>query len=194
MAQVLNLLPSKICIASTEMATMGCLPVNWPLQSQIFNDCSRSKVEVSGHDSYQVLVSVALSHCTVAVDKNTQGLWKTNTVGNLHHHSFAELISDQIFGNPSGSIGSWSIDLWGILSWEGSSSVSSPSTIGIGDDLSSCQTSVTSWSTDNKSSTWVQDELSVDKPFCGDGFSDDKCFKIFSDILVWDIIIVLAWD
>lgn len=74
MAQVLHLLPCEIWVISTEMTSMSRLSVNWSLQTQILNDCSWSQVEVSSHNTDQVLISVSFSHCSVTVNEHAQWL------------------------------------------------------------------------------------------------------------------------
>ena len=74
MAQVLNLLPCEVRVVSSEMTPVSRLPVNWSLQAQLLDNCSRSQVEVSCHDPDQVLVTESLSHCAITVHKNTQWL------------------------------------------------------------------------------------------------------------------------
>ncbi len=74
MAQVLDLLPCEVGVVSSEMASVSRLSVNWSLQAQFLDDCSWSQVEVSANDADQVLVTESLSHCTITVHENAQGL------------------------------------------------------------------------------------------------------------------------
>ena len=72
--------------------------------------------------------------------------------------------------------------------------MSSPSSVSIGNNLSSSQTGITSWSTDDESSTRIENEFSILKPSGWDSLSNDKSLKISSDAFVRDMVIMLAGD
>lgn len=57
---------------------------------------------------------------------------------------------DKGLGNPAGEVCSGTIDLAVILSGKGTTTVSTPSTVGVYDDLTASQTSVTLWATDDE--------------------------------------------
>ena len=52
--------------------------------------------------------------------------------------------------DPAGGVGSRAIDLGEVLSGEGTSTVSTPSTVGVDNDLAASQTSVTLGATDDE--------------------------------------------
>ena len=57
--------------------------------------------------------------------------------------------------DPAGRVGSRTIDLGEILAREGSSSVGTPTTVGIDDDLTASQTSITLRTSNNETSRWL---------------------------------------
>ena len=65
----------------------------------------------------------------------------------LDEASLCKTSLDERLGDPSGGIGSGSVNLGVVLSGEGTTSVSSPPSVGVNNDLPSSQTGVThgSW-------------------------------------------------
>lgn len=84
----------------------------------------------------EIQISVALSNSVIRVDIDRERLSNTNTVSNLDEGSLAETSMDEGLSDPSGSISSRSVDLSGVLTREGTTTVTTPTTVGINDDLS----------------------------------------------------------
>ncbi|KAG7223502.1 hypothetical protein INR49_015495 [Caranx melampygus] len=74
-------------------------------------------------------------YCSLQVD--------FDTTTHLDQHSPAELSLHQRLGHPASSVSSRAIHLCVILSREGSTTVGSPATVSVNDDLTSSKASVT---------------------------------------------------
>lgn len=125
---------------------------------------------------------------------DAQGLCDTDAVCDLHHCSLAESVGHQVLGDPPSSIGSRPVDLGWVLARESTSSVSSPTSVSISDDLPSSQPSVSSRSTNDEQVAGVEHVASVDEPLLRDCVLDDVIDEILSELLVGDVWVVLCAD
>lgn len=109
----------------------------------------------------RIIVGITIDDCAVAVDVDTQRFSDTNSVGNLDHASFAESVSNQVLSNPPSSISSRSINLRRVLTRESTSTMSSPTSISITDNLPASQARIASGSSNNEGSARVEDVLGI---------------------------------
>mmetsp|Transcript_3730 Transcript_3730/g.4458 ORF Transcript_3730/g.4458 Transcript_3730/m.4458 type:complete len:271 (-) Transcript_3730:352-1164(-) len=96
---------------------------------------------------------------TVGLDKERKGLGHTNGVRKLHTGTLTESSLDDRLGHPTTGVGGRTINLGGILSGEGSTSVGTPSTVGINDNLTSGKTGISLGSTNDELSRGVDVEV-----------------------------------
>lgn len=68
---------------------------------------------------------------------------------------------DNGLGDPAGEVGSRAIDLAVVLAGEGTTTVGTPTTVGVDDDLTAGQTSVTLWATNDEETRWLDLEEGV---------------------------------
>jgi hypothetical protein len=65
-------------------------------------------------------------------------------------------------GDPSGEVRGRSVDFTVVLARERTATVSTPSAVGVDDDLAAGQTSITLWSTDDEKAGWLKlDRISI---------------------------------
>jgi hypothetical protein len=103
-----------------------------------------------------------------------EGLCDTDSVGQLNQNSSSEASSDKGLGDPSSSVGGRSIDLGPIFTRESTTTVSTPTSVGVDNDLSTSQTSITLRSTNNESTRRlnVVNTLVIEQVL-GDNFLDN---------------------
>ena len=89
----------------------------------------------------------------------------SDSIRNLDQAATAESCFDQRLCDPSSGVSSRSVDLVGIFSGEGSATVATPTTVGVYDDFSASETSVTPRTADNKSTRGLKmiDKLIFEK-------------------------------
>ena len=61
----LGFLPCEVRVGSSEMAVLGCLLIDGPLEVQLMDDICGSEVEVVPHDSDQIVVSSPISNSPI---------------------------------------------------------------------------------------------------------------------------------
>jgi hypothetical protein len=105
------------------------------LEVELLDDNTGPQVPVASDDLYQVEVGHLLAG-TVSVDVDGQGLGDSDGVRELDESSSSETGGDQGLGDPSGSVSGRSVDLGEVLSGESTTSVSTPSTVSVDNDLS----------------------------------------------------------
>ena len=62
---------------------------------------------------------------------------------------------DERLGDPASEVGSRSIDLAVVLAGESTTSMSTPATVGVDDDLAAGKTGVTLWTADDEEAGWL---------------------------------------
>merc|ERR1712099_145596 len=117
-------------------------------QGQRLSDGARTTVESDLDDIGDVISTQCSLFCAVSLNEKRQRLCHTNGVRQLHQSSLAQAALHDGFGHLSADVGSRSINLGGILARKRASSMSSPASIRVDDDLTSCQPSITLWAPD----------------------------------------------
>jgi hypothetical protein len=177
----------------TEVTVRGGLQVLRPLEVELSYNNSGSQVPVVSDDFDQV--GVRLGTGAVSVDKDGQGLGDTDGVGQLNETSSCETGVDERLGDPSGSVGGRSVDLGEVLTGESTTTVGTPTTVGVDNDLSASQTGVTLRTTDNESAGRLD---VVDGPLVEevgrDDLVDDLLLDLLSEVLGGDFLGVLGGD
>lgn len=138
--QGLGLLPAE-ALVGTEVTVLGGLEVDGLGQVKLLDNDTGPQVEV-GTDNLDKLIG-GPGGGAVGVDVDRQGLSNTDGVRELDQGTAGEASSDQGLGNPSADVGSRSIDLGEILSGESTTTVGTPATVGVDNDLTTSQTGVT---------------------------------------------------
>ena len=132
--------------------------VNWSSQIEHLNNSCWTKIEVFTYNFNQFLITQL--PCTIGINGDGSWMCHTNCIGKLNLTLISKSCCHNILCNISCCIGSRAIHLRAILSRESTTTMTSISTIGIHNDLSSCQARISMWSTNHKSSRWI------DKEFC----------------------------
>jgi hypothetical protein len=135
----LGLLPGEVGVG--EVAVLGGLAVDGVDEVELLDDDTGAHVEV-GLDDLDELAG-ALVGGAVGLDEDGERLGDTNGVGELDKGTASELGVDERLGNPAGEVGSRTVDLAVVLAGEGTTTVSTPATVGVNDDLAASETGVT---------------------------------------------------
>jgi hypothetical protein len=107
-----------------------------------------AEIPVLVDDGNKLLVGLLASAVSINIDG--EGLGNTDSVGELNEGAAGEASGNQRLGNPAGGVGSRAIDLGEVLSGESTSTVGTPSTVGVDNDLATSETSITLGSTNNE--------------------------------------------
>lgn len=145
--ELLGLLPAE-ALVGTEVTELGSLVVDGLGQVELLDNDTGSHVEV-GTDNVNELLG-ALLRSAVAIDVDGARLSDTDGVGQLDQSAAAELGVDEGLGDPSGEVGSGAVDLGEVLSGESTTTVGTPTTVGVDDDLAAGQTGVTLGTTNDE--------------------------------------------
>ena len=191
---LLGSLPGEVGIDSAEVAVFSSLLINRSSQVKFLDDVSRSEVEVVSHDSFQVFVLSSSLGSSIRIDVHGEGVGKTNSVGDLDENSAGELIGDQGLGDVTSVVSSRSVDLGGVFSREGTSSMGSPASVGIYNNLSASKSSVSLGSSHHEAARGVDDDLGILQELSGADFLNDLFSKNLVDFFVGDSSIVLSGD
>ena len=125
---------------------------------------------------------------------DAQGLSYADTVGNLDHASLAESIGAEIFSNPSSSVGSRPVNFGAVFAWESTSTMSSPSSIGIHNDLPASQTGIPIWPSSDEFPRRIKYVSGINQPLFRDCRFNHNIDEVFFYLFVSNIGVVLAWD
>ncbi len=173
------------------MRDLSNLFVNGTGELELSAQNSGAQVKV-GVDNGENL-SVGLGSRAVSVEVDRQRLGNSNCVGHLHQHALGQTSLDQRLGDPTGGVGARAIDLGGVLSGEGTSSVSSPTSVRVHNDLASSQTGISLRSSNHKAARGVQVVNGVlVQQVVRNGGLDDLLHQLVADELVGDSVSVLS--
>lgn len=148
----LGLLPVEVLVGA-EVAVLGRLQVDGPCQVELLDDDTGAHVEVLADDLDELVRG--LGGGAVGVDEDGQGLSDTNGVGQLDQGTAGKAGSDQGLGDPTSQVGSGAVDLGEVLAGEGATTVGTPATVGVDNDLTAGQTGVTLGTTDDEETRWL---------------------------------------
>ena len=130
------------------MTVLGGLSVDGLGKVKSLDNDTRTQVEVVPDDLDQLLG--ALVRGAVALDEDGERVSDTNGVRELNQSTASQLRADKRFGDPTGHIRGRTVDLGVVLAREGTTTVSTPATVGVDDDLTAGQTGVTLGTTDDE--------------------------------------------
>ena len=189
--------PSEIRVSSAEVTVSSGLLEDRSAQLKVANDGPRTEVEVILDDHSDLGVSLARSlHAgAIGVYEDGERVRDSDGVRQLDQAAVGKTGGNYGLGSPSGSVGSRTVDLRGVLSRESSSSVGSPASVSVNNDLAAGESSVAVRTTDNESTRGVQvvDGLLVE--VLGRHHRlDHVLHEPLLDILLSDLLVVLGGD
>jgi hypothetical protein len=117
------------------VSVRSSLTHNGAAKVQVTNDAARSKIKVLLDNFRQISIRHTLFHSAVRVNKDTEWVRNTDRITELNKSTSAQFVCDKTFRNPTGSVGTRTINLCVVLSRKGATSMRAPSTIGINDDF-----------------------------------------------------------
>merc|ERR1719228_804113 len=137
----------------TEVTIAGSLLKDWVLKLQVLHNATRTKVEVFLYNLVEFRAGLTAS--PIVEDGYRERLSDSDGVGYLHKDSLAEPSLDQGFSDPASSIGRRPVHLSVVLPREGTTSMRSPSSVGVNNDLSPSQPGVSHGASDDEVTTGV---------------------------------------
>ena len=142
----LGLLPGEVGVG--EVTVLGSLAVDGVGEVKLLDDDTGTHVEVGVDDLNEL--RGALLRGAVGLNEDGERLGDTNGVGELDESTASELGVDEGLGDPTGEVGSRAVDLAVVLAGEGTTTVSTPATVGVNDDLTASKTGVTLGTTNDE--------------------------------------------
>ncbi len=130
------------------MTVLGSLEVDGLGEVKLLDDDTGAQVEVVADDLDELIRG--LGGGAVGVDVDREGLRDTDGVGELDESAAGEAGGNKGLGDPAADVGGGSVDLGEVLAGEGTTTVGTPATVGVDDDLSAGETGVTLGATDDE--------------------------------------------
>lgn len=113
----------------------------------------------------------------------------------MDEYAITEISGDEGLGDPASGVGCTAIDLGWVLSGEGSTTMSAPSSVCVDDDLTASKTGISMWATTGEASTWVEMVDGVLVEVLGwDDLADDFLLQLGCELLLGDVWAVLGRD
>lgn len=175
------------------MAVSRGLAVDGLLEVELLDNDSGTEVPVVADNVDEL--EVRLLAGAVGVDKDGEGLGDTDGVRELDEGTLGEAGGDKRLGDPTGSVSSGTVDLGEVLSGEGTTTVGTPTTVGVDNDLATSETGVTLGTTNDETPRRldVVDDLVVEEVL-GDDLLDDLLEDLGAEVLGGDLLSVLGRD
>jgi len=143
----LGLLPAEALVGA-EVAVLSGLEVDGLGEVELLDNDTGTEVEVVADDLDELLR--VLLRGTVGIDVDRQRLGDTDGVRELDEGTAGETGGDEGLGDPAAYVGGRTIDLGEVLAGEGTTTVGTPATVGVDDDLTAGQTGVTLGTADDE--------------------------------------------
>jgi len=144
--ELLGLLPGEGLVA--EVTVLGSTVVDGVGEVELLDNDTGTEVEVLADDLDELLGVLVGS--TVVLNEEREGLGDTNGVRELDETAAGETGLDQGLGDPAGEVGSGTVDLGVILSGESTTTVGTPTTVGVDNDLTASKTGITLGTTNDE--------------------------------------------
>lgn len=144
--KLLGLLPGEALVS--EMSVLGGLVVNGVGKVEFLDNDTRAEIEVVEDDLDKLFRGLVRS--TVGLNEERKGLGNTDGVGELDERTTGQLGVDERLGDPASKVGSGAVDLGVVLSGESTTTVSTPTTVGVDNDLTASKTGITLGTTDDE--------------------------------------------
>jgi hypothetical protein len=144
--KLLGLLPCKVLVG--EVTVLGGLEIDGVDEVEFLDDDTGAEIEVLVDDFDEL--SGRLVRGAVGLDEHGEGLGDTDGVGKLDERAAGELGVHERLGDPARKVGGGTIDLGVVLSGESTTTVGTPATVGVDDDLTASETGVTLGTTDDE--------------------------------------------
>ena len=175
------------------MAVLGGLSVDGLGQVKVLHDDTGTEIEVVADDLDQLVGG--LGRGAVALNEDGKGLSDTNGVGELDEGTAGKLGVDQRLGDPARNVGGRAVDLGVVLSGESTTTVGTPTTVGINDDLTASETGITLRTTDDEAAGGLDVvDSAVVKELSRDDLADNLLLDDGTELLSGDIVAVLGRD
>ena len=142
----LGLLPGEVGVG--EVTVLGSLAVDGVGEVKLLDDDTGAHVKILLDNLDELLASLVAR--AIGLDEQAQRLSNANGVGELDESTASELGVDEGLGDPTGEVGSRAVDLAVVLAGEGTTTVSTPATVGVNDDLTASKTGVTLGTTNDE--------------------------------------------
>jgi len=187
--------PSKIWVVPPKVTKGSGLLVNRTKKVQITKDDSRTQIEVLVHNVEKIGIGQSVLDRSVRVDKYRKRLGNTNGVGDLDKDTVAEAGVHKRLGHPTSSVGTRAINLGGVLAGESTTTMGSPTSVGIDDNLPASQTGISHGTTNNKGTGGVDvvNSLIIEE-LSRDDLVDDFFLDASDNIFVRKTRVVLGGD
>jgi hypothetical protein len=137
--KLLRLLPREVLVS--EVTVLGGLVVDGVGEVKFLDNDTRPEVKVLVNDLDKLLR--ALVGGTVGLNEKRERLRHTDGVRKLDKCPACQSSGNQGLGNPAPEIGGGTVDFGVVLPRESATAVRSPTTVGVNDDLSASEPSVT---------------------------------------------------
>lgn len=187
----LRLLPGELLVG--EVTVLGGLEVDGLGQIELLDNDTGTEVKVVADDLDELLGGLLGS--TVGLNEDGEGLSDTNGVGELDKGTTSKTSVDQGLSDPAGNVGGGTIDLGVILAGKSTTTVSTPATVGVDNDLTAGQTGVTLGTTDDEAAGGLEVVNStVVEELSRNDLLDDLLLESDTDLLSGEIIAVLGRD
>lgn len=175
------------------MAVLGSSGVDGLGKVKLLDNDTRTQVEVVPDDLDQLLRGLVGG--TVGLNEDRERVSDTNGIRELDKGTTGELSADERLGDPTGDVSGGTVNLGVVLSGESTTTVSTPATVGVDDDLTAGQTGVTLGTANDEAARGLQVvDGAVIEELVGDNLLDDLLLEGSTDLLRGDVVSVLGGD
>lgn len=188
--ELLGLLPGELLTAKVTVSS-GLL-IDGTEQIELLDDDTGTEVKVLTDDLDKLLIGSGTS--AVGIDEDGEGLGNTDGVRELDQAAASELGGNERLGDPAGGVGGGTVDLGPVLAGEGTTTVGTPTTVGVNNDLTASQTGIALGTTDDELAGGLEMVDGVLEEVLRNDGLDDVLHEGLAEVLGLDLLGVLDGD
>ena len=141
------------------MTISSSLLVDRTAKVKHLDDTSRTKIKILTNDLNKL--SLRKLTCSEGIHTDRSRMRNTDRIGKLDLTLVSKTCCNNVLCNITCSISSRTVNLCAVLTGKSTAAVTSCSAVGINDDLTTCQTTVTVRSADNKTTCRIDEILRI---------------------------------
>ena len=163
------------------MAVGGGVGIDRALEVEVTDDRARTQIEDVGHGLLEPLDVHLLG--TERLDEEADRGGLADGVGDLDLDALGQAGGDDVLGHPPHGVGGRAVHLGGVLTGEGTATVTGHAAIGVHDDLASGQAGVAHGAAEDEASGGIDEEPVVTPVDPGGGLAEHRLDDVLGQIV-----------
>ena len=135
---------------TAEVPVAGCLTIDRSTELEALLDSIGAEIEDLIYELGNLCIAEGDVTCPIRIDENADRLSDPDGVSELHEYFVSDTSGDEVLRDVASSIGCRAVYLRGVLAREGTTTMGSLTSVGVDDDLTTCEAGISVGTTDDE--------------------------------------------